>query len=145
MNSISINPVKVAGDTRVFITVTSDNGNQIRSVKIKDNSESFDYELSAYPTYLSESEARDFLRMHLEDLLTAVLDEYYFVIVAPYMYNDVPVTQYIRFNEKDPSAFIVTDNIKVGTWWESYTDALAALKELPSYLQGCKIRKITIS
>lgn len=145
MNTIIINPVKEADATRVFITVTNDNG-QIRCVKIKDISESFDYELSTYPTFFSESDARDFLRIHLEDLLTAGLNEcHYFVIVAPYMYNDVPITQYIAFNEKDPSAFIVTDNIKVGTWWESYIDALTALKELPSYLQGCRIRKITIS
>lgn len=144
MNTINIIPGPIAGDGKVFITVTSEDGRS-KSVRIKDITESFDFELSTHPTCLTESEAKDFLRVHLEDLIEADLsEEEYYVILAPHMFNNVPITQYIAVNEKDPTVSIITDKINMGSWFEFYQDAAAALDKLPSSLQGCKIKRITL-
>lgn len=146
MNTISIIPVR-EDDTRFFITVTNETKKYIRSVKIPNIHESFDYELSEHPTYLNSSDVTDFLRVHFEDLVCVDLKETssYFVIVAPYLYNNVPITQYIKFFEVDPTASCLTDQINKATWYNSYNEALEAINKLPTSLLGCTIRKITIS
>lgn len=144
MNTIDITPIDK--DEKVFITVRNIASGRTRCVKINDITQSFDYELSLQPTYLSESEAKDFLRVYLEDLLAADLSvEHYYVILAPFMFNNVPITQYIAFNEADPTTSLVTDKLNVGTWFDIYDHAAEALDSLPKSLQGCKIKRITIT